>query len=246
MSGTFSVPLPVDLAAVGIGAVQGAVFGNRMARERHIDLVGIASIGIATGVGGGMLRDLLLETQVAALGSNRYLATAVLAALVGMLFADLVNRMELAVVAIDAASLGIWAAVGTYKANGFGLGVVPSVFVGVIACTGGTIIRDLLLRTEVSVVRVGSFYSIAALGGSTTFLAVERLSDSATAAVAAILVTFGLRMLAYFFGWRTPRSRALPIPHGGAKDKHEDKGKDHRQQPPVTGTALACPSSCGT
>jgi len=212
VSGTFGVPLPVDLAAVAIGAVQGAVFGNRMAHERHIDLVGIAGVGIATGVGGGMLRDLLLEKPVAALSSNLYLTTAVLAALLGMLLADLVNRMELAVVAIDAASLGIWAAVGTYKANGFGFGVVTSVFVGVIACTGGTVIRDLLLRTEVSLVRVGSFYSIAALGGSTTFLAVERISDSATAAVAAILVTFGLRMLAWFFGWRTPRSRALRFP----------------------------------
>ncbi len=218
MSGPFAVPLPVDLAAVAVGSVQGAVFATRMARERHIDIIGIVVIGIATGVGGGMIRDLLLEQPVAALASNRYLVTAALAALAGMIFADLVNRMEIVVVAIDAASLGLWAVVGTYKASGFGFGVVPSAFVGVIACVGGTIIRDLLMRTEVSLVRVGSFYSFAALGGVTTFLAVDQIADSLTAASAAILVTFGLRMLAYFFGWRTPRSRTLNLPPKGSKD----------------------------
>src|SRR6266571_4231016 len=189
VSGPFAVPLPVDLAAVAVGSVQGAVFATRMARERHIDIIGIVVIGIATGVGGGMIRDLLLEQPVAALASNRYLVTAALAALAGMIFADLVNRMEIVVVAIDAASLGLWAVVGTYKASGFGFGVVPSAFVGVIACVGGT-----------------------------TFLAVDQIADSLTAASAAILVTFGLRMLAYFFGWRTPRSRTLNLPPKGSKD----------------------------
>ena len=84
MNAAFVIPLWADLLAVGIGAMQGALFAAQF-RDRRLDLLGVAIIGIATGFGGGILRDVLLSEVPAALGSNWYLIVATAAALVGML-----------------------------------------------------------------------------------------------------------------------------------------------------------------
>ena len=82
-----SIPVGLDIAAVALGAVQGAVFATRMADERRLDVVGVAVVGIATGLGGGLARDLLIDQLPAALADGRLLLTAVAPALVGMLLA---------------------------------------------------------------------------------------------------------------------------------------------------------------
>lgn len=207
----FHIPLWLDLMAVVVGAVQGAVFSSRIAYERHIDMVGVCIIGISTGLGGGIVRDLLLDEPPLALSRNAYVLTAIVAALGGMFLAELVNRVDPVVVALDAASLGLYLVVGMVKANGLGLAVVPVAFVGVTACTAGTIIRDILMRNQVSLVRVGSFYAAAAAIGAVTFLLVDQVAHTVTASVAAILVTFCVRMLALSFGWRTPRPHSLQL-----------------------------------
>ena len=56
----FVIPLWADLLAVGIGALQGALFSAQF-RDRRLDWLGVAIVGIATGFGGGLLRDMLLS-----------------------------------------------------------------------------------------------------------------------------------------------------------------------------------------
>jgi uncharacterized membrane protein YeiH len=80
----FTIPAWADLLAVGIGALQGALFAAQF-RDRRLDLLGVAIIGIATGFGGGLLRDILLGELPAALQSNWYFPVATGAALLGML-----------------------------------------------------------------------------------------------------------------------------------------------------------------
>ena len=61
---TFHTPLAIDLVAVGVGSLQGAMYA---AGFKRIDLLGVAIIGIAVGIGGGFLRDILLNVPPAAL-----------------------------------------------------------------------------------------------------------------------------------------------------------------------------------
>jgi len=86
-----SIPLWANLLAVGIGSLQGAIFAAQF-RDRRLDLLGVAIIGIATGFGGGLLRDLLLNEVPLALLSNWYLPVAVASALIGMLLERLFSR----------------------------------------------------------------------------------------------------------------------------------------------------------
>ncbi len=80
----FVIPLWADLLAVGIGGLQGATFAAQF-RDRRLDLLGVAIIGIASGLGGGLIRDVLLNQVPAALQQNWYILVAVIDTLRGML-----------------------------------------------------------------------------------------------------------------------------------------------------------------
>ncbi|MFZ8302560.1 TRIC cation channel family protein, partial [Staphylococcus aureus] len=81
----FIIPLWADLTAVALGGVQGALFAAGFQGQRRLDLLGVAIIGILLGMGGGLIRDLLLGVTPATLQNNWYLLTAIGASLVGML-----------------------------------------------------------------------------------------------------------------------------------------------------------------
>src|SRR5690606_39262202 len=75
----FTIPLWLDLTAVAIGAIQGAMFAARLT-GRRIDLLGVALIGVIVGLGGGLMRDLLLNQLPAAISDNWYIPVATAAA----------------------------------------------------------------------------------------------------------------------------------------------------------------------
>ena len=72
----FVIPLWADLTAVGLGGIQGALFASGFRGQRRLDLLGVAIIGVVMGMGGGIIRDMLLDQPLSTLQSNWYLVTA--------------------------------------------------------------------------------------------------------------------------------------------------------------------------
>jgi len=209
VTATFIIPLWADLLAVGIGSVQGALFAAQF-RDRRLDLLGVAIIGIATGFGGGILRDVLLAEVPAALTSNWYLIVATAAALVGMLLERLISRLGPLVTVLDALTIGLFGAIGTTKALSAGLPEVPAVFVGVLSAVGGSILRDLLLNRPIALMHVGSLYAVAAVVGTGSLAIMLDLGVPVfIAATICVALTFGVRVLAVAFNWTLPEQRAI-------------------------------------
>ncbi|WP_400998244.1 trimeric intracellular cation channel family protein [Agromyces sp. GXQ0307] len=205
----FTIPLWADLAAVGIGALQGAMFASRI-KEHRIDLLGVALIGIIVGLGGGLLRDLLLNQLPAAMRSNWYLVVATAAALVGMLLIRIFDRLNSLIIALDAVTIGLFAAIGTTKALAYGVPEVPAVFVGVVAAVGGSILRDVALNLPIALMHVGSLYAVAAAGGTVLLVTMVLLgANILVAAIACVVVTTVIRLLSVRFGWSLPEQRAI-------------------------------------
>jgi uncharacterized membrane protein YeiH len=205
----FSIPLWADLLAVGIGALQGATFAAQF-RDRRLDLLGVAIIGIATGVGGGLIRDVLLSQLPAALSNDWYLIVASGAALLGMLLERLFARLRIFITVLDALTIGLYCAIGTTKALTFGVPPVPAVFVGVLSAVGGSILRDLLLGVPIAVMSVGSLYAVAAVVGATVLVVLSLVGAPIyIAAIICVAVTFGVRILAVLFHWSLPEQRRL-------------------------------------
>jgi uncharacterized membrane protein YeiH len=205
----FSIPLWGDLLAVGVGSLQGALFASGF-RDRRLDLLGIAIIGVATGVGGGLLRDLLLNVTPVALQSNWYLPATVVAALLGMLLGRLFRRLDPLITFLDALTIGLFGAIGATKALAVGMPEVPAVFVGVVAAVGGGVLRDVLLNLPIAVMHVGSLYAVAAGAGTVVLVLLLDLGVPLTVAVVVCVVaTLTIRLLAVRYGWSLPEQREL-------------------------------------
>lgn len=206
----FSIPLWADLTAVGLGGVQGALFASGFRGERRLDLLGVTLMGIIIGMGGGLIRDLLLGLPPATLQTNWYLVTAVAASLLGMLLANLFQRLNRVIVSLDALVIGLFGAFGTSKALALGLPLVPAVFVGVCSAVGGSILRDVIMGLPVAVMHVGSLYAVAAGAGCVVLAVLHLLGvEIVVAAVAGIAVTTVIRILAVVFDLSLPEQRLL-------------------------------------
>ncbi|WBU38410.1 trimeric intracellular cation channel family protein [Homoserinibacter sp. YIM 151385] len=205
----FTIPLWADLTAIGIGSLQGALFAAGF-RDRRLDLLGVAIIGIATGFGGGIVRDVLLAQTPAALQSNWHLLVATGAALLGMLLERLFHRLRHVITVLDALTLGLFGAIGTSKALALGLPPVPAVFLGAITAVGGSILRDLLLNLPIALMHVGSLYAVAAVAGAGVLVAGSAAGlPIVVAAVLCVVVTVVIRILAVLFRWSLPEQRSI-------------------------------------
>jgi uncharacterized membrane protein YeiH len=196
----------LDLVGVFVFALSGA----SLAARRGFDVVGIAALAIATGLGGGMIRDVLLgDTPPAALRDQLYLLTPLLAVAVVIVGDRTIEALRRPVLVFDAGGLALFCVVGTAKALSFGLGIVGSVLLGVLTAVGGGVLRDLLAHEVPSVFRVdGGLYAVPAAMGSVAVAAVW--SQEAFGAVAASAIVVGvlvLRLLSMRFGWRAPTAR---------------------------------------
>jgi uncharacterized membrane protein YeiH len=206
----FVIPLWADLTAVALGGVQGALFASGFRGQRRLDLLGVAIIGILFGMGGGLIRDLLLGVAPATLQSDWYLLTAMAASLIGMLLAGLFQRLNRVIVSLDAFVIGLFGAFGTSKALALGLPVVPAVFVGVCAAVGGGVLRDVIMGLPVAIMHVGSLYAVAAAAGCVVLATLDAFGvNLVAAAIVGIAVTTTIRILAVIFDLSLPEQRML-------------------------------------
>ncbi|MFT4295941.1 MAG: TRIC cation channel family protein [Micropruina sp.] len=206
----FAIPLWADLTAVGLGGIQGALFASGFRGKRRLDLLGVVIIGVVMGMGGGLIRDLLLNAMPATLLSNWHLLTATAASLIGMLLAGLFQRLNRGIVVLDAVVIGMFGALGTVKALGVGMPVVPAIFVGVCAAVGGGMLRDVLMGLPVAVMHVGSLYAVAAGSGCIVLTTALALGAPMTwAAGGCVVVTAVVRIFAVAFDLSLPEQRRL-------------------------------------
>ncbi|WP_428981989.1 trimeric intracellular cation channel family protein [Microbacterium horticulturae] len=204
------IPLWADLTAVALGGIQGALFAAGFRGQRRLDFLGVAIIGIMVGMGGGLIRDLLLNVTPVTLHSNWYLLTATAASLVGMLLAGPLSRANGVIVGLDALVIALFGAFGTSKALTLGLPLVPAVFIGACAAVGGGVLRDVLVGLPVAIMHVGSLYAVAA-GAGCLVLAFAHLFGvpMVASAVIGIAVTAVIRVLAVVFDVSLPEQRML-------------------------------------
>ncbi|MFC8193316.1 trimeric intracellular cation channel family protein [Cellulomonas sp. NPDC057328] len=200
------VLLVLDLLGTFAFALNGALTAVRVAR---VDLVGVVTLGIITGVGGGIVRDVLLGAlPPASFRDGRYLAAAAAGGVLAFLFGRGLQRFQRPIDVLDAAGLGLFAVTGAGKALALGAGPAQAVILGVVTAVGGGTMRDVLVR-RVPVVLTSELYAIPALVGATlAVLAAAGGVDEvlgAPAALGAALACFAVRMVGLHYGLDAPR-----------------------------------------
>jgi len=189
-----------------VGTFVFAVAGAFRATRHHLDLLGVMVLAVATGVGGGMIRDMLLgATPVAAIQSELYLGVCLAGGLVVFLASSRVATQWNRVMIMDGIGLGVFAAIGAAKGLEFGLGPIGVMIMAALTATGGGVVRDMLVR-EVPAVIKHDFYATAALLGGAALLIANALEWPSWLQIwIAIGVTSGLRFYAMTRGVGLPK-----------------------------------------
>ncbi|MDT0630823.1 TRIC cation channel family protein [Rubrivirga sp. S365] len=192
----------LDFVGTFVFAASGALRGV----QHRLDLLGVAVVAVATGVGGGLVRDVLLgATPPAALVDERYLVVCLAGAALAAAAAATLVRLRPAVQLADAVGLGVFAAMGAAKGAAFGLGPLGVILMGGLTATGGGVIRDVLVLEVPSVLR-HDLYATAALAGGAVYAGGAALGIASEVGLgAAAAVATGLRLLAMWRGLRLPR-----------------------------------------
>jgi uncharacterized membrane protein YeiH len=197
------VPAVVDLAAVVIGALTGGL----LAAREGFAVSGVLLLAVSTGLGGGLIRDVLLaQGTPVALTDQAYLPTVAVTAAVTFFFSGWLARLTSLLVVLDAVTLGFFTVVGAQKAQSAGLPSASVVFIGTLTAVGGAVIRDLLLAQRADIVQPGPYNAVAALIGAVLLSVLAGPVGLAPLPVAAVVIVLvaGLRVLSVWRGWEAP------------------------------------------
>ncbi|MGC5628026.1 trimeric intracellular cation channel family protein [Georgenia sp. Z1344] len=187
-----------------LGVLANGVLGAAVARALRMDLVAFVTLGIISGLGGGLIRDTLLQVPPVALAEPAYLGTALAGALIGYLVPFDGRWSNRVLVVADALALGCWSAIGTLKAVHLGLAPIPAVLIGLITAVGGGMVRDVLVGRVPAVFGGNTLYAVPAVTGSIVMVVGATIEQEAIAFAVAILVTAGFALLARSRGWQLP------------------------------------------
>ena len=187
MTTATAVPLWLDLLTVGIGALQGALFAIFYKR---FDLVGVIAVAILTGLGGGILRDLLLAIGRPAAMQDRYILTVVAAVITALIIGRWFKSAVNAVVFLDSVAMALFAVAGTYKAIINSTSELVAVLLGVVTAVGGGVLRDVVCRITPQIFTGGPLYAIASAIGATIFVLLNNtsLALNISVAISALII----------------------------------------------------------
>jgi uncharacterized membrane protein YeiH len=195
----------VDLLSVFIGALTGAL----VARRLRYDITGHWALGLVSGLGGGLIRDVLLQVgPPLALVEPAYLPTVLAATLVRALFGSRIDQLRKTILVVDAFAISAFAVAGSLRTLDVGLGVWPTILLGVTTAVGGGVIREVLIGETPMIFRRSELYATAALGACLAVIIMRELGSPREITVAAG-IAFGtfVRLGSLRSGWMSWQPR---------------------------------------
>lgn len=197
----------LDYASVFVFALTGALVASRA----QLDIVGFAFVASLTAVGGGTLRDVLLDRNpVFWVAQPAFIAVAVAAAVLVFFTAHLFESRLRVLTWLDALALAVAVPAGVGVALTMGQHWAIVLLMGVATgCLGG-LLRDVVCNEVPLVLKQGELYVTAAFAGAGAALVASLLLPAGAALTVCAGVTFVLRSGSLVFGWRLPVYRSRP------------------------------------
>ena len=198
----------VSLAGVAVFAISGALAAGR----KNFDVFGVLVIAVVTAIGGGTLRDLLLDRNpVFWIADTRYLSVTTLAALGTLLYTRFHRPPIRPLLVADALGLALFTISGTQIAIGVGTSPGVAVLMGCMTGAAGGVLRDVLSAEVPLLFRDRELYATAAMGGAIVYLVLDRALDvpATPAGLVGMAVILALRFASIWWRLRMP---VLSIP----------------------------------
>lgn len=188
-----------------IGIFFFAVSGSLVAARRGFDVIGSMFLAGVAGLGGGVVRDLILDQTPATFTNPIYFSPAVLGALLVYFFTPAVQKLQRLILLFDAGGLGLFCVTGTMKALTFGMNPITAVLLGVTTAVGGGLLRDVISNVTPELFNPRDIYALPAITGATCTSLLWALGwfTPLSGVIVAVLV-FLARLASLKYGWRVP------------------------------------------
>ncbi|MBS7660664.1 trimeric intracellular cation channel family protein [Pseudomonas lalucatii] len=196
-----------DLFGVAVFAITGAL----MAGRKSMDLFGVLVIAVITALGGGTLRDLILDNHpVSWIRDDTYIAVATLTAVGTVLWVRLTRPIhETGLLIADAFGLAVFTVIGTEVAMQHGVPLSTAVIMGVMTGVAGGVMRDVICN-EIPLIFKKEIYATACIAGALVFIALRLLETPHWLDTGIAMATvLGIRLAAIRWHFSLPRFHLL-------------------------------------
>jgi uncharacterized membrane protein YeiH len=195
---------------IAVLAASGAVVGVR----KGFDLFGISTLAVLTGVGGGVLRDVLLDLDPpASLQHWQEITICLTMSALTTVFTRAVVKLNKLVLVLDAVGMGFFATSGAAISIDHGASWFAAVVLGVISAVAGSVMRDVVARDTPMVMGPDDMYAVPAMLGSVIYVAIDHHGSQSLGVVVGSLVATLLRLAAITFHWQLPTAPRDLINH---------------------------------
>ena len=187
-----------------LGSFAFDISGLRLTSAKKFDLFGAFVVGFVTAIGGGTLRDLLINTVPFWLESSVYLWATLLALIFVFIFHNQLIRLNNTFFIFDSIGLGLFVVVGVEKTLALGYDPWVAVIMGTITGSVGGMVRDVLIN-EIPLIFRKEIYALACVFGGVVFTALRSLeTNKIVTEVTTAVVVILIRTLAVKFHWHLP------------------------------------------
>jgi uncharacterized membrane protein YeiH len=191
-----------------LGVAAFAASGAIAALRRRMDIIGVAVLAIVTAVGGGTIRDVLLDVPVFWVRQPLYIAVCLVSAAVIVVWMRFWKPPESSLGIADAFGLGLFAIGGAQVARLAEAAPIIVILMGAVTGVAGGVIRDILSAEVPTVFRQGELYASAALVGLTLYAALLWFGiNEPVAALTGMVTVVVIRLVSVFWGIELPMPR---------------------------------------
>ncbi len=187
-----------------IGTMVFAINGTLTAADKKLDPFGAAVIAFVTALGGGTLRDVLLDLRPIWVQQERFLLVVILSVVVAILFRRRINKFRRTMFLFDTAGIALFTILGMEKALRIGISPFIALVMGVVSAVFGGVVRDILCN-EIPLIFRREIYATACLAGGSAYLLLRLAPVPVGVPMGvAIGIIFLIRLLAVRRGWAFP------------------------------------------
>jgi uncharacterized membrane protein YeiH len=190
-----------------IGTFAFAISGALAVKDQqHQDWFGASFTAFISSIGGGTLRDVLIDSYPLVWISDITIIYAIMAGiLVTFIFYKFLLKLRKTLFLFDTFGIALFTIVGTEKALHLGIRPEIAVIMGVFTATMGGVIRDMMTN-EIPIIYRKEVYATACFAGACSYLLLDKIGAGRNVAfISASLVIIAIRILAVKYGWSVPR-----------------------------------------
>lgn len=200
----------LEFIGVAVFAISGALTAGR----KSLDLLGVVVIATVTAVGGGTVRDLLLDRHpVFWIAEPNYLYVILVSSLLTVPFTRRFQPPDRTLLLADAMGLALFTISGAQIAERAGLTGIGVVIMGTLTGVAGGVVRDVLCAEIPVVLRPGRMYATASIAGIGIYLFIQSFASAALAALLGMGCVAAIRVAAIFWNLTLPTfTLAEPAP----------------------------------